>query len=374
MRIAVNTRFLLPDKLEGLGLYTHEVCRRMVAANPEVEFHFLFDRKFDDRYLYGDNVSGHSVSPPARHPLLWQVWYEWSMPRILKKIKADVFFSPDGFTSKAYRGKKALVIHDLGFEHYPEHLPSKVSQFYRKNTPAYCLGADHIFAVSESTKQDVIKSYGVSAEKISVAYNGCRHGFAPMDETTIQSVRNEYTNGSPYFLFVGALHPRKNVSHLLASFDAFCDSYPSFQLVITGRKAWMNSDMEAVFKKMKHADKIVFTGYKDVDALQKLTASAFACLYPSLFEGFGVPMLEAMTSGVPVIASNVSVMPEIVGDAGILVDPTSIESTVEGMKELVEDETVRLQAIERGLERSKQFSWDDSASHIFDTLSRLAGN
>lgn len=371
MRIAINTRFLLPDQLEGLGLYTHEVCRRMVQNHPEVDFHFLFDRAYDQKYIYSDNVQPHIVYPPARHPWLWHVWFEWRLPSVLKRIQPDVFFSPDGYTSQHYQGKRATVIHDLGFEHFPEHVPKRVGQFYRKNTPRYCEASEHIFTVSQATKQDVVDRYGIPASKISVAYNGCRDGFEPMQHDKIKVVRDKWSDGQPYFLFVGALHPRKNIAHLLRSFDQFCEKQAGYKLLITGRKAWMNADMESAYNAMKHASDVVFLGYQDVTLLQQITAGAFACLYPSLFEGFGVPMLEAMKSGVPVIASHQSVMPEILNGAGILIDPFSVENTVEGMITLVEDDGLKRELIQRGLQRASDFSWDQTAEHIFNHLTQL---
>lgn len=365
MRIAINTRFLLKGRLEGLGLYTHEVCRRLVNDHPHHEFHFLFDRPFDHSFVYNTNVVPHVIFPPARHPALWYTWFEWSLPRKLNRIRPDLFLSPDGFTSLTFGGKKMTVIHDLGFEHFPDHVPGLVGRYYRRYTPRYCEGSTHLFAVSETTKKDIVTSYGVSEEKISVAYNGCREGFRPMAEKDKGGIRKLYSDGKPYFLFVGALHPRKNTAHLLRSFERFRQSHDGYKLLVTGRKAWMNSEMEEVFGEMKHSDDVHFLGYLEKSDLQNVTGAASVCLYPSLFEGFGVPMLEAMRSGVPVIASEVSVMPEVVGEAGYLIDPHCVDSTVEAMARVVGDEGLRNKMIAKGLERSELFSWDRTAEVIW---------
>jgi glycosyltransferase involved in cell wall biosynthesis len=371
MRIAINTRFLLQDRLEGLGLYTHEICHRMVKEHPDVDFHFLFDRPFSQNFIYGDNVTPHVIFPQARHPFLWYWWLEWSLPRYLNQINPDVFLSPDGFTSLRYKGKKATVIHDLGFEHYPQHVPSLVGRFYRKYTPRFCQTSDHIFTVSQATMDDIVDLYNIRPSKMSVAYNGCRDGFGPISDHEIMTVRKKISNGQPYFLFVGALHPRKNIGHLLRSFDKFRENKQDFKLVVTGRKAWMNSEMEATYKAMKHSDDVVFLGYQNKEDLCQTTAAAYACLYPSLFEGFGVPLLEAMTSAVPVIASDRSAIPEIVGGAGLLVNPHSVDSTVGAMNQLVEDKRIRLKCIEQGLEQSEKFSWQATADRIYTTLISL---
>lgn len=372
MRIAINTRFLIKGQLEGLGLYTHEVAKRLVRNHPHHDFHFLFDRPFCDDFIYDTNVIPHTIFPPARHPALWYSWFEWRLPAYLKKIKADVFFSPDAFTSLNYKGPKATVIHDLGFEHYPDHVPALARRYYQRFTPKYCRTSDHIFAVSEYTKKDIVDRYKIDENKITVAYNGCREGFHPADEKEVNAIRKIYSEGKPYFLFVGALHPRKNTAHLIKSFEAFSQNTPGYKLLVTGRKAWMNREMEEAYHNMKHPEDVVFLGYLDKKDLQNVTAGAFACLYPSLFEGFGVPMLEAMKSGVPVIASDVSVMPEIVGHAGIMIDPRSIESTVEGMNSLVQNSQLRSQCIQKGMKQAELFSWDETAKTIWRGLEAIA--
>lgn len=372
MRIAINTRFLIKGQLEGLGLYTHEVCKRMVRNHPHHEFHFLFDRPFNKDFIYDTNVVPHVVFPPARHPALWYTWFEWSVPRRLRKIKPDVFLSPDAFTSLTYSGKKATVIHDLGFEHFPEHVPTLVRRYYKRYTPKYCRQSDHLFAVSETTRQDIIETYDIDQNKISVAFNGCREGFRPIEEKEKEAVRKIYSQGRPYFLFVGALHPRKNTAHLLRSFETFSEKHDGYKLLVTGRKAWMNREMEEVYHSMKFADDVIFLGYLDKIDLQHVTGAADVCLYPSLFEGFGVPMLEAMKSGVPVVASHTSVMPEILGEAGLLIDPLSVNDTVKGMERVVKDDALREEMIQKGLLQSEKFNWDRTEKVIWKQLNSMA--
>ena len=242
------------------------------------------------------------------------------------KDDLDVFWSPDGFTSLEYSGKKATVIHDLGFEHYPDHVPFLVGKYYRRFTPKYAHDSDHVFAVSQSTADDVITSYGVSSDKVSVAYNGVRKGFRPLTSKEKLDTKEKYSQGEDYFLFVGAMHPRKNVEGLVTAFEHYKTKFGGNQkLLITGRKAWLTERISQVLETMKHKKDVEFLGYLNQDELIQITGSAKACLYLSLFEGFGVPLLEAMTCGVPVICSNVSCMPEIVGDAGILVPPDQPE-------------------------------------------------
>ena len=172
MRIAVNTRFLLKDKLEGIGIYTQEIFMRVVQLMPEHEFYFLFDRPYDESFVFAKNVIPIVVSPPARHPFLWYLWLEKAIPKILKKHKIDLFISPDGYASLNTYVPQILTIHDLAFEHYKEHTPFLVYQYYKYFVPKFCKKATKILAVSEFTKQDVIKRYNIEEQKIEVVYNG----------------------------------------------------------------------------------------------------------------------------------------------------------------------------------------------------------
>ena len=137
MKIAVNARFLLKGKLEGIGWFTHEVLKRVVQNHPEHEFIFIFDRPYHEDFIYGKNVTPIVVPPPARHPILWYIWFEWSVKLVLKKHKPDLFISTDGFLSLSTKVPQLLVIHDLAFEHFPEHLPFKFRYYLRKFTPKF---------------------------------------------------------------------------------------------------------------------------------------------------------------------------------------------------------------------------------------------
>ena len=171
MRIAINTRFLLSGKLEGIGMYTQEIFKRVVQQMPEHEFYFLFDRPFSDEFIFAKNVIPLVVSPPARHPFLWYWWFEKSIPKILKKHKIDLFISPDGYCSLNTTIPQILTIHDLGFEHFPMHVPFLVRNYYQYFTPKYCEKSAKILAVSQFTKNDIVEKYGIAASKIDVVYN-----------------------------------------------------------------------------------------------------------------------------------------------------------------------------------------------------------
>jgi glycosyltransferase involved in cell wall biosynthesis len=168
MRIAVNTRLLLPDKLEGIGWFTHETMRRIVAAHPEHHFLFLFDRPFDKRFVYGPNVEPVVIWPPTRHPLLYRLWFDHLLPRKLKQLKADAYIGPDGFLSLHSTVPSLVVIHDLNFEHHPEDLPRAYRNYYRSYFPRFARHATRIATVSEFSRRDIAQRYEVPPQHIDV--------------------------------------------------------------------------------------------------------------------------------------------------------------------------------------------------------------
>jgi glycosyltransferase involved in cell wall biosynthesis len=370
--IAVNTRLLIKDKLEGIGRFAHETLKRITAAHPEHEFIFLFDRKFDDEFIYSSNINPVVISPPARHPILWYWWFEQSLPRFFKKVKADVFLSPDGYLSLKANIRSLPVIHDINFEHYPDSLPSTFSRYYRSYFPRYARKAARIATVSEFSKGDIAKTYSISPEKIDVVYNGVSEGFKPLDESSIQQTKNKYSGGAPYFLFTGAIHERKNIQNLLKAFDMFRNSSgENVKLILAGNKKWWTAPMEEAYTTMQHKDSVIFTGRVSDSELYLLTGSALAMVYVSMFEGFGVPVLEAMRAYIPVIASNVTSLPEVCGDAALLVAPDSLNAISEAMLKLCNDGALRHSYIEKGHQRSRDFTWDKTAELLWKSVEKV---
>lgn len=370
--IAVNTRFLIKDKLEGIGWFTFETLKRITRSHPDHEFHFFFDRPYDPSFIFSDNIVPHVLQPPARHPFLWYIWFEWSVKRMLKKIKADAFISTDGQMCLSTEVPTLLVIHDLAFEHYPEFVNGIASRYYRYFTPKYARKAKQIATVSSFSKQDIISCYGIDADKIDVVYNGCNEMYTPLEMADQVKVRAQYANGQDYFLYVGSIHPRKNIKNLFLAFDAFKSATKdSSKLIIAGRKAWMFTEIEQAYEQMKFKEDVVFVGHLLPEDLHRLIASAFALAYPSVFEGFGIPILEAINCNVPVITSSVSSMPEVAGDAGILVDPFQVGEIASAMQKLRQDPELRAKLIESGRFQAKKFTWDKSASALWTSLLKV---
>ena len=373
MKIAVNTRLLLKDKLEGIGWVAYECLRRMVKSHPEVEFYFIFDRKPDERFIFADNVKPVVLFPQARHPFLYIAFFEFAVARFLRKLKPDLYLSTDGYLSLRSKTKQIAVFHDLNFEHFPQDFPKIHLWHYKKYFPKYANKADSIITVSEFSKKDICECYGINPNKIEVAYNGANEIFSPIGEDIKINIRNQYSEGKPYFMFVGSLHPRKNLARLFTAFDLFKKKNDNdIKLVIVGNKKWWTEPIKNAYDAMTHKEDVIFVGRLSAEDLRFVTAAALASVYVSYFEGFGIPIVEAFKCDTPVITSNVTSMPEVAADAALLVDPFSVESIADAMGKIL-DEEVRNELIEKGRRRREDFSWDKAAEKwwkVIETQSR----
>ena len=371
MVIAVNTRFLLNEYLEGYGYFIRETLQRLVRNHPQHRFVFLFDRPFDSTFLFAPNVEGLVVTPAARHPLLWHWWYDYKIPAVLKKIEADVFVSADGFCSLRTRVPQCLVIHDLAFLHYPQFIPKSYQRYYRRNTPRFLQKARSVVTVSRHSKSDIIRQYHLGEGKITIAPNAARAIFQPVEATIKQQVKDHYTGGQEFFLVVGSIHPRKNLRNLLKAFSLFKKRQRSnMKLVLVGRLAWKYDQFLAELKTYKYRQDVVLTGYLAEEELVRVMGSAYALVYVSLFEGFGMPVVEAMQCGVPVITSAGTAMEEIAGDAALLADPGEVSDIAEKMMTIYKDESLRAKKIEQGLQVARSYTWEQTATQCWEAIQR----
>lgn len=369
MKIAVNTRLLIKGKMEGIGWFGFESLKRISIRHPEHEFLFIFDRPFDPSFVFAPNVKAVYAGPPTRHILLFIPWFEFILPRILKKHKADVFLSLDGHLSLRTKVPSIPVIHDLNFYHHPEQVPAFVRWYYNWFFPRFAKKAVRIATVSEYTKQDIVKAYGIDPRQIDVVYNGCNERYAPVTEDVKSKTRNKLTGGQPYFLFIGLIIPRKNIHRLLLAFDQFkVKTGSKVKLVIVGEKKWWDAKHEEAFQGMTNKGDVIFTGRMNPDELGNVLGSALALTYIPVFEGFGIPILEGFASGIPVLTANVTSMPEVAGEAALLTDPYNIDAIAENLKLLEDDETLRTKLILKGYERLKMFSWDNTSARLWDVI------
>ena len=371
MKIAVNTRLLLKDKLEGIGVFTCETMKRMVKAHPEHTFYFIFDRNYDERFLFEENVKPVLTFPPARHPYLWYIYFEYSIPYVLRKVQPDLFLSPDGWLSLRTDVPQVDVIHDLNFEYKKDFLSSKYQNYYVKYFPQFARKAARIATVSEFSKQDIHRYYGIPEDKIDVVYNSSGGNFAPLAPEQRLEAKVKYAWGCDYFLFVSAIHKRKNLANMLRAFDSFKENADTdMKFVVAGEQFGRQDDVEEALRTMRHAADVRFLGHVTSEELAELMASAHALVYASLFEGFGIPILEAFAAETAVITSNVTSMPEVAGDAAILVDPQSVEQIADAMRQLWADEPFRQSLIAKGREQRTCFSWEQTADKLWQCVEK----
>jgi len=383
MHLAVTTRFLLPGgQLEGLGRYTLETLRCLVAQHPEVTFHFLFDRPYDPAYLLADNVVGHVLGPPARHPLLLLAWYEGAVAAWLRRHRPAALLSPEGFTVLRTRVPRVLVVHDLAYLHRPHDVSGLVRRYYAYFTPRWVRAAARLVAVSDTTRQDVARQFGLPAAAIRVAPNAPAAIFQPQTEAEQATTRARFSQGQPYFLFVGALQPRKNLANLLRAFGQFKRLEQSeaeggadvaaVRLLLVGRAAWQTGPIDEAFRALPAEVRaaVEFTGRVSEADLAALYAAALATAYVPFFEGFGLPVVEAQASGCPVLTSSVSSLPEAAGGpaAALLRDPADSAAIAEGLRQLATDPALRARLCHAGLANAARCSWAGSAEVLWQAV------
>lgn len=371
LKIAVNTRLLLQDRLDGIGRFTFETLKLITTNHPEHEFIFLFDRPYHSSFIFSGNITPVVIPPQARHPLLYLLWFESSIPRALARYEPDLFLSPDGYLSLRSSIPSVAVIHDLNFEQYPLDLPWADRIYYQRMFPRFANKADRIATVSEYSRRDISQRYQIILDKIDVVHNGSSHHFHPLDEGEKMKVKKQYTGDRNYFIFVGSLHPRKNLTNLFKAFDQFKHAdQRGIRLVIAGAKMWWTNEIRQAYEQMQFKEDVVFTGRVSDQELSRLMASALALTYVSYFEGFGIPILEAFNSGIPVITSKLTSMPEVAGDAAILVDPFSVDAIANSMHNIADDPVLRNLLITKGNRQKELFSWNTTATKLWNSLER----
>lgn len=366
MNIAVNARLLHDGPLEGIPRFIWENLQCMIRNHPDDHFFLYFDKKPHDKYSSYDNVTAIHIPLPTRLPILWNIWFDYLLPFYFKKNKIDVFFSGEGYLSLRTKIPTLMVIHDLAYIHYPEYQKDIHVRYFQKRMPKFLRKAESIVAVSDFTKQDILKQFPTIKKEIKIAYNALP-SIAKMD-----SPKKYLTE--PYFLYLGAIHPRKNILNLVKGFELFKKNNPDskIQLILAGRKAWMNDKLDQYVENSFVKKEILFTGMVSEEVKHQLFHFAEAFVYISQFEGFGIPVLEAFHHRIPVITSKGSSMEEISDGAAILVQPTQIDEIALALQKVADGSFNRQEYIQRGTQRIQYFDWGKSAATLYQSLRKIA--
>ncbi len=383
----------------GLASYTRELATQLVQ-----------DEGISWSVFHYDRTPPVSLSSPLdslpRYVIPWGA-YRWRLTTALRHIlgwnmdgffrSVDLFHATEHLLPRLSAIRTVFTLHDLIFLFHPEAHKPMNRWFLTLMMPRFLRAADAIIAVSECTKRDAVRCYGIPEEKITVIYEGVNPRFRPADPEAIAAVRQKYGLPERFILYVGTIEPRKNLTALLEAYTALmerpapcalrpatcdlrpatCDLRPAtcdLRLMIVGKKGWL---YEGFFRKLRELgleDRVIFTGYVPDEDLPALYSAADLFVFPSLYEGFGLPVLEAMACGVPVVCSSTSSLPEVAGDAALLVPPTDVRALTEAMERALTDERLRARMRARGLERARRFSWERAAQGTLITYRKVLGD
>lgn len=362
---------MLKDKLEGIGWFSYETLIRITRNHPEHEFYFFFDRPYHNDFLFSTNITPVILYPPARHPFLFYLFFEWSIPLVIKKYKIDYFISPDGFLPLKSDVPSLAVIHDIAFEHRNNDVGKIMLKYYRYFFPRFAKKANRIATVSEYSKMDLVETYNISETKIDVVYNGANEIYSPINFELKSQTKKRYSSNSDYFVYVGSLNPRKNIANLLKAFDEFKKKdLTNIKLLVVGKIMFNNEHFKKEYESMNFKSDVIFTGRLSNEDLHLVLASAIALVYIPFYEGFGIPILEAFNCETPVITSNVTSLPEVAGNAAIIVDPNSISEIAKSMNHILND-SVREDLIMKMKIRALEFSWDKTANLLWQSFEKM---
>ncbi len=359
MRIGIDAT-ALPSQLYGAGNY----IVNLIQALPKADFgnEYVIFTKPSHASLFEGHGRPQIVQARLASRVLRVIWEQSALPLLARRHHLSVLHSPH-YTLPLFASCKTIVtFHDMTFFLYPQlhRLYKKI--FFRTAIRLSARRANAIIADSESTRQDILKILQVDPRKVTAIPLGVSPEFKPArSETAIEEIRRRFHLPDHILLYVGVLEPRKNLATLIRAYAQLVQRGVDHFLVIVGRKGWMYKDLFRAIENLGLTGRIIFTGYVPEEDLPFLYNAADLFVYPSLYEGFGLPVLEAMACGVPVITSNVSSMPEIVGNAGLLQNPHNTDEWADAMQRVLTDRTLRDTLAHKGLERSKLFSWERTA-------------
>jgi glycosyltransferase involved in cell wall biosynthesis len=363
----------------GIGRYTRELVAallRLDAYNRYAIFAAVGGLKSGGWRLEIEHlrslISGFKFRAiPITDNWLHRLWQRLRLPIPAEVITGplDIFYSPDFVLPPTLRATRTLLtVHDLSFLHYPDAFVPSLRQYLERVVPRSVARADRVLADSKSTRDDLVAHFGTPPEKVQVLYSGVDTRFHPKKESGEQKrLRGKYGIESPYVLSVGTLQPRKNYVRLIKAFANL--PLADLQLVIAGGRGWLYEDIFAEAE--KHGDRVRILGFVDDADLPALLRNAALFAFPSLYEGFGLPVLEAMACGVPVVCSNASSLPEVAGDAALMVDPLDVDGLAETMARVLEDADLQQEMIDKGLAQAARFTWEVAARQLLDVFETL---
>jgi glycosyltransferase involved in cell wall biosynthesis len=360
LHVGVNAHLLSLDgnyRSAGINWYIHNLLCHLPEADPTVVYTvFLGDR----RYAGMPGIELRFARLPTHRPPLRIAWEQLAQPWAMRRAGVDLAHGPAFVGPQAGGCPFVVTVHDLSFLLFPQGFRALNRFYLRHFTRLSVRKARRVIAVSESTKQDLVRCYGLSPAKIDIVHNGVDASFRPLPAGQVAAFRAKRNLPDRFILFVGTLEPRKNVVRLIEAYAHLPSDRPPLMLV--GGKGWLYDEVFARVEACSLTAEVQFVGYVPAEELPLWYNAADLLVYPSLYEGFGLPPLEAMACGTPVVTSTASSLPEVVGQAGLLVDPTDVEALAAAMQQALAERDVRERMRAAGLARAQSFSWQKTAS------------
>ncbi len=370
MRIGLDAR-LNGYRRGGIATYNEQLLEALAALAPDIEWRALQHASQRAPLVESAAVRRVSLHTPPHHRLEASL-----LPLELLPLRLDVLHCPD-FVAPRWRPCRAVVtIHDLAFLHFPEILDDAARRYYSQVRDSVW-HADAVIAVSEATRHDISMLLDLPPERVSVIYEAAAPLFRPDPPPpgTTEVINGHAVQAGTFALFVSTLEPRKNLTTLLRALRVCCDRYPTqpYHLVVAGARGWRDQDIFATVRDLRLYDRVTFLGSVPLEDLRWLYNACLFYINPSLYEGFGLPVLEAMACGAPCLVSDSSSLPEITGDAALLVPPRIIDAWISAFLLLWEDIDQRADLSRRGLTQAARFSWQRAASETLTVYQRCLG-
>ncbi|MFC1749339.1 glycosyltransferase family 4 protein [Pseudomonadota bacterium] len=369
MKIGVDIRDCGEQKT-GKGWYAFSLLSQLLKIDTKNHYVLYSGTSINPFTKFKD-------APNVEHRFIPGKSWKWHLKVLkdIKKSKVGVFFSPSSYIIPAFapKGLQVIVtIHDLVAFLLPKAHNTKAILIERITLKKALKKVSAVFTVSENTKKDILERFDYPASKIQITPCAPADYYSKtVSSQDIKETRKKHKIPSKFLLAVGTLEPRKNFGNLIKAYVNVKRSYPDYKLVIVGKKGWKFKHIEETVEKYDLKNDVIFPGYLEDKEVRNLYKSAAVFVFPSLYEGFGIPPLEAMSCGCPVVSSNVASLPEVIGEAGLLIDPKNAYRMADAIMSLLESEEIRKKFIERGLVQAKKFTWQDSANKAYEIISNL---
>lgn len=367
MKLGVTSDWLNGDNHAGIANYVYNLLKELIKIKNR-DMYLINYEENEFTYKYNKII----IPNPLKGISKTVSWYLYLGVQNNRLKKLDIIHNPTQCpTFFRFKQKYIFTVHDITpLIDSKEHPIHRVLS-YKLLLPRTLKTADKIIAVSNSTKKDLINYFNIPEEKIRVILNAADEKFKPLSDKEVKEAKQKYSLNFPFILYVGTLEPRKNIPSLIKAFYKLKKKNLQYKLVITGKKGWKYKEIFETIDKLNLQNDVVFTGYVADEDLPALYNAADLFVYPSIYEGFGLPPLEAMACGTPVITSNTSSLPEVVGDAGIMIDPPDVDGLADAMHEVLTNEGLREDMIKKGLERAKMFSWEKCARETLEVYEEV---